>query len=141
MHALTRDVGLSALPPAAAGATSLDEVPVSLQHVAPDGVIRLFIDGWVAFAVSLEVGLAPGTIGAVTISCDYVHEVKPGTLEVRTSVARIGSSSFELAQEMHQGGRLVARGRTVLVRKDFEAVRSVPLDGRQREALEAHLLA
>ena len=67
-----------------------------------------------------------------------VAEVKTGPLEVRTVVTRVGRSSFDLGQELHQAGRLVGRGRTVLVRKDFAAVRAVPLEAHQRAALAVH---
>jgi len=55
---------------------------------------------------------------------------------VRTWISRIGTSSFEVAQQALQGGALCTRGKTVLVHYDFEKSRPVPIP----EAIRARLL-
>ena len=61
------------------------------------------------------------------------------TVTVRTWVSRIGSSSFEVAQEALQEGVVCTRGRTVLVHYDFGPGRPVPIPPGIRAALAEHL--
>lgn len=60
-------------------------------------------------------------------------------VEIRTELARLGNSSFTVAQQAWQSGRLAAFGNAVMVHYDHREKRSLPLEGPLREALEAHL--
>jgi acyl-CoA thioester hydrolase len=60
-------------------------------------------------------------------------------VEIRTWISRIGTSSFEVAQEALQGGEVCTRGKTVLVHYDFAASRAEPIPDPIRRQLEAHL--
>jgi len=71
------------------------------------------------------------------LEMDYVAEVQwPGTVEIGTSVLKIGRSSFTLSQAVFQSGRLVATAQTVMVYVDNTTHRSTPLP----EAARAELL-
>ena len=70
---------------------------------------------------------------------DFVRPlVINGDVTVRTWVARIGRSSFEVGQEAVQAGALCTRGTTVLVHYDFSAARPVPIPAAIRERLQQH---
>lgn len=61
-------------------------------------------------------------------------------VEIRTWLSRLGNSSFTVAQEAWQGGRLGAQGHVVLVHYDHTEGAAVALTGDLREALAAHLI-
>jgi len=61
-----------------------------------------------------------------------------GDVTVRTWIARIGSSSFEVGQQASQGEVLCTRGKTVLVHYDFATSRPVPIPEAIRERLLRH---
>lgn len=60
-------------------------------------------------------------------------------VEVKTSIERIGSSSFVILQQAWQHGMCCAEGKTVMVRYDFASKSSLPLSELERDALTAHL--
>lgn len=57
-------------------------------------------------------------------------------VEVRTSVPRVGTSSFDVAQEAWQDGALRATGKVVLVHIDAASRRPSPLPAAVRRALQ-----
>lgn len=140
MHVYHRVLTLADLPGAArAGATTIEELPASLRHLAFDRVIGLLGEAWVSFLRSLGDVLRPRDVGVVHVACDYVREVKPGALSVKIEVQQLGTSSVTLRLELVQDGSAAVHGLIVLARKDFAAVRAVPLLPDQRTALAAHL--
>ena len=62
-----------------------------------------------------------------------------GDVTVRTWVARVGTSSFQVSQEAEQAGVVCTRGRTVLVHYDFASARPVPIPAAVRARLQEHL--
>ena len=73
------------------------------------------------------------------IEVDFVGELFYGKdVEIRTTVSRIGSSSFSVHQEAWQQGVLGAKGEAVMVRYDFAAAKTLPLSDEQKTALELH---
>ncbi len=67
------------------------------------------------------------------LAMDYVAEVFwPGTVDIGTSVLKIGRSSFTLSQAVFQSGRLVATAETVMVYVDNSTHRSTPLPDAAR---------
>ncbi|WP_163577932.1 acyl-CoA thioesterase [Halomonas faecis] len=71
---------------------------------------------------------------------DYRAELHYGhEIELRTYLARLGNSSFTVAQEAWQKGELTNLGHTVLVHFDHATKRAVPIEGELRAALESHL--
>jgi acyl-CoA thioester hydrolase len=57
-------------------------------------------------------------------------------VEVGNRVARIGTKSFDLEQEVRADGRLAAEGKFVLVAYDYTTSRSQELSAEWRERLE-----
>lgn len=83
--------------------------------------------------------LQRGSLAVVRIEVDYLAETHFGTeVEIRTRVARIGNSSFALAQEVVQDGTVTARGLATLVHFDPAARRARPIPEPVRAELEQH---
>lgn len=59
-------------------------------------------------------------------------------VEVRTGVGKIGNSSFQAAQEAWQDGKLIARGKAVLIHFDYEAEKALPIPSDIRSQLTEH---
>jgi acyl-CoA thioester hydrolase len=67
---------------------------------------------------------------------DYVGEIHwPGTVEIGTGIARIGTSSIRVLQGLFQDGTLVATSETVIVHVDQTTKKSKPLSEDTRESL------
>lgn len=74
------------------------------------------------------------------IEVDFVGELFYGKdIEVRTTVSRIGGSSFAVHQEIWQNGTLGAKGQATMVRYDFAAGKAIPLSEEQKEELQSHM--
>lgn len=58
------------------------------------------------------------------------------SVEIRTSVEKIGNSSFVLLQEAFQDEKIICRGKSVLVHFDYETQKSSPIPGAIRVKLE-----
>lgn len=70
------------------------------------------------------------------LTVEYAAEMYwPGTVEVRSGIAAIGSTSFSVAQTILQDGRTCIYGVTVMVFADADGPRPIPAD--YRTALEA----
>jgi acyl-CoA thioester hydrolase len=82
--------------------------------------------------------LPPGGFVLAHVDLDYHSEVRKdhGEVDVVVRVARVGTSSVELEQEVRLlDGRLAASGRTVLVAWDLTARTKRPLTEGERAAL------
>ena len=89
-----------------------------LQLFAPDGDIN------------------HSSLAVVRIEVDYLAETLFGQdVEVRTSVASIGTSSFRLQQEIWQQGQCCARGLATLVNFDPAARKARPVPDPVRTRL------
>ena len=67
---------------------------------------------------------------------DFRSPVTVGeTVEVTVRPTRLGTKSFELAYELHAGGRLVAEAKSVLVGYDYGLARSTEIPERWRRRL------
>ncbi|MCA1022289.1 acyl-CoA thioesterase [Halobacillus litoralis] len=74
--------------------------------------------------------------------CDFLKQVYFNqTLIIKSSVAKIGKSSFHLTQEMVEkdSGEVVAEGSSVIVQFDFEKQKSLPFTAEMRQRLEEHM--
>lgn len=75
------------------------------------------------------------------IEVDYVGQIFPGSdVQIRTAVARIGTSSFTTYQEAWQAGQLVAKGYVVHVYFDYQKKQSTPLPENVAAELRTHIL-
>lgn len=70
------------------------------------------------------------------VEVDFRSPVALGEeIEVGVRTARIGTKSFELEYEVRAGGRLAAKGKSVLVGYDYERGASVEIPAEWRELL------
>ena len=78
-------------------------------------------------------------VALVNMNVDYLAQTYfQEAAMVRTWVAKVGTKSFMLDEELWQGGRLCARGTATYVYFDYEAQRSKPIPDKIRAALEVH---
>lgn len=76
----------------------------------------------------------------LNMSVDYVDQIYFGRdVEIKTWVKRIGNSSLELYEEIHQENRLCAKGTAVYVNFNLQAQKSEPIPAQIRQELEKHL--
>jgi acyl-CoA thioester hydrolase len=73
------------------------------------------------------------------MNVEYLAQIYFGKdVEVRTWVKRIGNSSLELYEEIHQDARVCATGTAVYVNFNLEKQKSEPIPDRIRQELEKH---
>ncbi|MCL2305593.1 MAG: acyl-CoA thioesterase [Planctomycetaceae bacterium] len=73
----------------------------------------------------------------VRVEADYLAEMFLGNdVEIRTRVAKIGNTSFHIAQEAYQNGKQTVRGTVVLVHFDHETKKTIPFTPEFRKTLE-----
>lgn len=96
---------------------------------AREPVLRLFApDGDVSHS----------SLAVVRIEVDYLAETRFGEdVEIRTTVAAIGNSSFKLQQEVWQQAQCCARGLATLVNFDPKARKARPVPDAIRRELTA----
>ncbi len=59
-------------------------------------------------------------------------------VEIRTGIGRVGNSSFQAVQEAWQDGKLIARGKAVLIHFDYKTEKAVPISEEVRSQLAEH---
>jgi acyl-CoA thioester hydrolase len=97
-------------------------------------------DGWLEQALGDDVSLWDYVLARLAI--DFRREVglDEEAVLARVSLARIGTSSLTLTEEIRLlDGTLAAEAESVIVARDTETGRSRPLTGAERAALEATL--
>ncbi|WKN40995.1 acyl-CoA thioesterase [Tunicatimonas pelagia] len=73
------------------------------------------------------------------IEVDFVGELHYGTdVVIRTSVDNVGNTSFRVAQEVWQQGKVRVKGLATLVHYDYQTQRSKPIPDYIREQLAQH---
>ncbi|WP_289028887.1 thioesterase family protein [uncultured Paraglaciecola sp.] len=71
---------------------------------------------------------------------DFLQQIFYGhKVEVRTTICRIGSSAFDVHQELWQNQNKCAVGVTTLVHFDFKTNKSKPISTDIVEALQKHI--
>lgn len=72
---------------------------------------------------------------------DFLQQIFYGDpVEVRTTISRLGGSSFDVRQELWQQGEKKAAGLTTMVHFDYQQQRSRPIEGALRDTLSSHLI-
>lgn len=75
----------------------------------------------------------------INMNVDYVDQIYFGKdVEIRTWVKRIGNSSLELYEEIHQDNRLCAKGTAIYVNFNLQTQKSEPIPDDIRVELEQH---
>jgi acyl-CoA thioester hydrolase len=76
----------------------------------------------------------------LNINIDYVNQIYFGQdVEVYIWVKKIGNSSLELYEEIHQGSRLCSKGTVVYVNYNLKNQKSEKIPNNIRKELEKHL--
>ncbi len=70
-----------------------------------------------------------------TAQIQYQHEV-----EIRTSIKKVGNSSFTIFQQVFQNEQQVAFGECIMVKFDYAQNKSTGLTDAEKDALNAHLI-
>lgn len=77
----------------------------------------------------------------INMNVDYMDQIYFGRdVEVRTWVKRIGNSSLELYEEIHQDDRLCAKGIAIYVNFNLQSQKSEPIPERIRVELGKHMI-
>lgn len=77
----------------------------------------------------------------INMNVDYMDQIYFGRdVEVRTWVKRIGNSSLELYEEIHQDDRLCAKGIAIYVNFNLRSQKSEPIPERIRVELGKHMI-
>ncbi|MBN2795740.1 MAG: acyl-CoA thioesterase [Clostridia bacterium] len=77
-----------------------------------------------------------GTFVIARQELNLIAEIRwPGTVEIGTTVSKIGNSSIGLYQRLFQNQKLVAEANTVIVHVDIESKKSKVLSDKSREIL------
>lgn len=76
----------------------------------------------------------------IKMNVDYVSQIYYGTpITVKTWISRIGKSSFDTYEEIHQNGTLCAKGGTTYVNFNFQTQQSETIPDGIRDQLTLHL--
>jgi acyl-CoA thioester hydrolase len=76
----------------------------------------------------------------LNMNVEYVGQIYFGKdVEIKTWVKRIGKSSLELYEEIHQENRLCTKGTAVYVNFNLQNQKSEPIPNSIRQELEKHL--
>jgi len=76
----------------------------------------------------------------VNMKIDFLKEMVLGQeVEVRTWVKKIGRTSLQLEEEIHQGGRLCVRGECTYVNYNLAERKAEPIPPHIRQQLLAHV--
>ena len=87
-----------------------------------------------------ELSLESWNLIMAHIDVDFLLPMTLGSdIEIRTSLAQIGNSSFTVHQEAWQNGALSAEGHAVVVHYDFKHRQSRPIPDSIRAQLKEHL--
>ncbi|MGZ4489177.1 MAG: acyl-CoA thioesterase [Nocardioides sp.] len=112
-------------------------------HVNNVKYFEYYQEARLAFLTSLGRSLESADLGLVIARLDVDYKIpilfRPEPYAVSSWVSRVGTSSFDLEAEIHDGERLLSRAHAVLVSFDLGTQRSRPLDEQERSRLEGAL--
>jgi len=112
-------------------------------HVNNGAINQFFEDGRVGFRLARLTEAAGDKLtgfAVVRYAANYLASAHyPGTVDIGTTVTRVGNSSYGLGQAVFQGGTCVATAEIVTVHFDPQTSRPRPLSDEIRAALEASL--
>ena len=112
------------------------------QHIHYAAIIRWFERGRMHFYKIFNPDCSADKWNLILAhtECDYFGETRLSyEVEIRSTIERIGNTSFTIYQECWQKGVKTACCRTVLVFIDHQTKHPMPLTPEYRQALEAHL--
>ncbi|MFF2853542.1 acyl-CoA thioesterase [Peribacillus sp. NPDC058002] len=78
-------------------------------------------------------------VALVNMNVDYLNQTHYGEeVEIRTWVKKIGNKSLTVYEEMHQGGKLCAKGTATYVYMNYTTQKSESIPGHLREKLQSY---
>jgi len=107
-------------------------------HITHPVVAALFQNGRALLLINQTGQLSPPGMRWVTrlVSIEYRREIFwPGTAEIRTCVARLGTSSIHFDQSLLQENTSKATARAVMVLMDVATRQSTPIPAAMRQSL------
>ena len=105
-------------------------IPVWFEG-ARDPIFKMFMP---------DLDLSGWSLILAKINVDFHQETHYGQpVEVRSFIARIGRSSFDVYQEIWQDGAITASGTAVMVHFDYQSKSSKRIPDEIKAQLEAHL--
>lgn len=88
-----------------------------------------------------DLDLANWKLIMAKISVEFTAQMRLGAdVDIHTYIKKVGRSSFTIFQEAWQEGVMGAKGDSVIVHYDFEALKSLPIPDDIRAELESHLV-
>lgn len=112
-------------------------------HVNNVKYFEYYQEARLAFLTTLGRSLESSDQGLVVARLDVDYKVpilfRPEPYAVTSWVSRVGTSSFDLDSEIHDGDRLLSKAHAVLVAFDLGTQRSRPLEEHERARLEGAL--
>jgi acyl-CoA thioester hydrolase len=111
-------------------------------HVNNVKYFEYFQEARIAFLSGLADGLPTDEASGVVVAridVDYRRPIvfRTEPFEIRTWVARVGTSSYDLEAEIRDGDELLSKAHAVVVAFDLQAQRSRKLSSAERDRLEA----
>jgi acyl-CoA thioester hydrolase len=118
----------------------------ALGHINNASYFAYLEDARIGFFESIGCNMSTSTWNFILAStkCDFIGQgYFNQVLRITTTVARIGSKSFQLEHEIFddQTDRMIARGNAIIVYFNFEKQHSEGIPESLRMELERHLVA
>jgi acyl-CoA thioester hydrolase len=112
-----------------------------IGHVNNSVYSVLYEAGRVELVRALGLMGGPLKVVIVRLEIDFVREINwPGEVRVETAVARIGTKSMHMRQQLLLHGEVASRSRSVLAAIDPATRRAVAIPQDWRDALAAHIV-
>ncbi len=90
--------------------------------------------------ITPDLGFTAWRVALVNTNIDYTAQLFfAHEAEVLTWVDHVGNKSFRLYEEVHQTGRLCARGTATYVYFNYDTQQGETIPGQVREAFAAHI--
>jgi acyl-CoA thioesterase FadM len=132
------DIATADLGGAHSGVDDIEALPPHARHVASWDVVRLASATVRSYLLDVA-GEALRVSGVARVEVDYLGELVDGPTDVDVTIARIGSSSFQVHAVLRQLGMRTSSVTFVQVKKDYATQTSVPLTPEERAVLEQEL--
>ena len=113
----------------------------ALKHVSNTALAGWFESGrtpiFKIFNPELDLDNWPLILASYKI--DFLQQIYLAhPVTVKTWICRLGKSSFDVYQELHQEGQIKSTGVTTMVHFDYKTQKSAPISDEIREILMAH---
>ncbi|MFH1081273.1 MAG: thioesterase family protein [Pseudomonadota bacterium] len=109
-------------------------------HIGHFAIPVWFEDGYTEIFKLFNEDLAKPCLVTANLNMDFLHEMFFGKdVEIMTSIDRIGTSSFNVHQEVHQDGKRCVQGSTTFVYFDYSTHKPAPIPQPVYAMLKEHM--